>query len=208
MDFTRVKDLTGLRFTRWTVLEFDPASTNVAYWLCVCDCGVRKSVFGGDIKRGGSRSCGCLALEIVTQQSTCHGMTKHPAYGTWKQMRYRCQDPKNQGYPIYGGRGITVCTRWINFEYFWEDMGPSWKFGLSIDRINVNGNYELSNCKWSTAKEQAANRRTNITINTPRGPMIIAEASRQFGIPFNTIRQRVKAGWADSFLLKGGIGIT
>ena len=204
MDRSRVKDITGLRFGRWTALEFDPASTNVAYWLCVCDCGIRKSVFGGDLKRGGSLSCGCLMPERAGDRMRTHGMTQHPAYGSWRQMRYRCQDPKHSNYPLYGGRGIVVCRPWLSFEQFWKDMGPTWRDGLSIDRIDVNGNYEPSNCRWATSKEQGANRRDNVIINTPCGPMIVAEAARQFGLPHNTIVRRVRAGWPDSLLLLGG----
>jgi hypothetical protein len=116
-------------------------------------------------------------------------------------MRARCENPKSEGYELYGGRGITVCPQWSKFEAFWLDMGPTWKLGLSIERINNDGNYEPANCRWATAREQGANRRDNVVIQTSKGPMTIAEASRQFGIPWKTIGSRIRYGWKEADLL-------
>lgn len=112
-------------------------------------------------------------------------------------MRSRCEQPTAAGYALYGGRGIKVCDKWQTFEGFWEDMGPTWGEGLSIDRIDVNRGYYKGNCRWSTPKEQAMNRRTNHRILTPAGVMTIKEASERYGLTYNTISARIRYGWTD-----------
>lgn len=189
-------DLTGMRFDRWQVEGLDPASGKVKYWFCVCDCGGRKRVFGGDLKRRMSKSCGCLSKESRTERMTTHGMARHPAYRSWINAKGRCENPENDNYPIYGGRGIEMCRRWSeSFDAFWEDMGETWQSGLSIDRIDANGNYEADNCRWATPLEQANNRRTNMIIDTPKGPMNVTQAAAAFGMNRNALAGRIRAGW-------------
>src|SRR4051812_41466291 len=112
------------------------------YWHCVCDCGTKRAVFGADLKRRGSLSCGCLMRELASERAMAtHRMSRHPAYRTWIRIKVRCTNPNDDGHHLYGGRGIKVCSRWETFEKFWEDMGPSWVRGASIDRIDTNGDY-------------------------------------------------------------------
>ena len=111
-------------------------------------------------------------------------------------MRQRCSNPNSPKYYLYGGRGVKVCERWNDFKLFLEDMEPGYVSGLSIDRIDVNGNYEPSNCRWATAKEQANNTRQNAQIEYKNQVYTLAEASEKFGINAETIAYRIKAGWS------------
>jgi hypothetical protein len=137
---------------------------------------------------------------MVAARATKHGLTKHPAYSTYRAMRSRCENPRAAGYELYGGRGISVSPRWLKFELFWLDMGPTWKAGLSIERIDNDGNYDPSNCRWATPREQGANRRDNVTIQTPDGPMTVSDAAQRFGIERNTIYSRLRYGWKEAHL--------
>jgi len=123
-------------------------------WLCRCDCGGTKLAASGDLRAGHTKSCGCAPCG----RRPTHGMTNTPEYEVWRGMLQRCNRPNSINYHLYGGRGIAVCERWHKFENFYADVGPR-PPGLTLDRINNNGNYEPGNTKWSTRKEQAANRR-------------------------------------------------
>jgi hypothetical protein len=193
-------DLTGKKFNRWTVESLCEDSGKVKFWNCVCECGTRKRVFGGDLKRGGSKSCGCLMRETSAGRLRSHDMSRHRAYRNWIHAKGRCENPANEFYSSYGGRGIKVCERWSSFEAFWEDMGPTWKEGLTLDRIDNHKGYEPDNCRWATAMQQANNRWNNRIINTPNGPMTISQAARLFGIKRITLGQRVDANWPDDRL--------
>lgn len=197
----KVIDLTGKRFGRWTVEGLSHQVGSMLYWHCVCDCGTRRAVFGADLKRGGSVSCGCFMRERAREDKS-HGMTHHPAYRSWVYMKGRCENPNDANFYLYGARGIRVCEEWKDsFETFWQDMGPTWREGLTIERIDGNKGYEPSNCCWATRKEQAENRRTKRLIETPEGKMSVTKAAELFGLTRNTIFARISHGWPEHLLL-------
>jgi hypothetical protein len=149
----------GDRFGRWTVVSIEPPK-RLRRAICLCECGVERSVEVHALRRGQSRSCGCLHRDIVRSHTInqTHGRSKDPIYAVWRMMLSRCNNPNSANWQHYGGRGITVCERWRSFENFIADMGEK-PAGLSIDRIDNEGNYEPSNCRWATPKQQTANRR-------------------------------------------------
>lgn len=170
-------DLTGLRFGRLTVLKKIGVTNqgkrgSRSIWLCKCDCGKEKSVIRNSLVCGGTRSCGCLETETKKQTHLKHGMSKSRLWRIWCGMRERCNNPNNNDYQYYGGQGISVCEEWANKETGFEtfcnwSLNNGYSDKLIIDRINTNGNYTPTNCRWATRKEQSRNR--NITIKIPLG---------------------------------------
>lgn len=159
-------ELSGQVFGRLTVLAFDSVGKDYStLWLCRCECGNEKIIIGKNLVNGRTRSCGCKqggrsGLNGAVFRS--HGMTETPLYTAWVNMKGRCNNPNNPDYRIYGGRGIRVCDKWEgSFEAFYRDMGETWQQGLTLDRIDSNGNYEPGNCHWVPMSEQWKTRRSH-----------------------------------------------
>ena len=135
-------------------------------WKCLCHCGKEFIATGSHIRSGASYHCGCIKIAKIKKSNTKHAMTGTKEYKAWESMRRRCNNPSDKDYHRYGGRGICVCHAWEkSFEVFFNDMGFATTKNHSLDRIDVNGDYEPSNCRWATSKEQASNRRNNIYID-------------------------------------------
>lgn len=195
---SRVKDLSGLAFGRLTVkARAENDNHRRCQWICVCVCGKEKVVRGVDLQSGKTKSCGCYSLDRTKERATKHGMHKTRLYTEWMAMKTRCYNSHHQRYPIYGGRGITVCPEWReSFEAFrdWA-LANGYRDDLTLDRKDTDGNYCPENCRWATQKEQANNRRNTRLITYKGKTQTISQWSKETGIPHHIIAGRVSAGW-------------
>ena len=196
-------NITGQKFGRATVLGFSHINGQ-AYWSCRCDCGTEFVSAGFNLRKGITKSCGCLKRESGRNTKT-HGDSKTKFYSIWASMKSRISNENMPTFNTYGGRGITICAEWLNYQNFRSDMLRSYldhceKFGsgheTTVDRINNDLGYSLENCKWSTQREQNNNRRDNVLINYQGTPYTRQEASCKFGIKKETISKRLKLGWS------------
>ena len=157
-------NLTGEVFGRLEVISFaGHSSSGCRQWKCKCVCGNIVVVIAKNLRKGNTKSCGCFKLDRVITHGACLDGKVSRSYGTWRSMKQRCYNPKCNEYHNYGFRGVVMCERWLGedgFIHFLSDMGEKPK-GLTLERINNNGNYGPDNCKWATQKEQNSNKRTN-----------------------------------------------
>jgi hypothetical protein len=193
-------DLTGMVFGQLVAIEYSHNTpNNAAVWLCKCSCGVEKTISARSLVSGGTISCGCHGKSIIGKSTFVHGHAKRKGttseYRCWKNMKNRCYRESDPHYYLYGGRGITICESWLDsFENFIADMGrrPSEKH--SIDRIDVDKNYDPSNCRWGTLDQQSRNKRNNIWLEANGERMIMSDWAIEFGIAKETLRKQVKKG--------------
>lgn len=198
-------DLTGKRFGRLVVIQrMDNAKNRKLRWLCKCDCGKEKIILGYHLKSGHTKSCGCLRKEVTIKRlsiinkgneySLKHGRSKNDkTYTSWRHMKDRCTNSNHKYWKDYGGRGITVCDRWLGengFIHFLEDMeeAPS---GLTIERKQNDLGYFKENCEWATPEQQARNRRNNHYETYNGKTRLLVEWSAEIGIPYKTLYARI-----------------
>lgn len=183
----------GTRFGRLTVAgdaqpHLSPTGKPHRKLECVCDCGSNVQVFMDALRRGGTRSCGCLRTEVLSQRAT-HRQKGTAEYRAWRHAKSRCLNPNTSDFKNYASRGITICPEWRDsFEQFFADMGPRPSHKHSIDRINNEGNYEPGNCRWATRKEQNNNQRKSIQLQGDPLPV----AAEKMGINYHTIYNRLR----------------
>jgi len=187
----RVLELSGKQFGKLTVIRRSGSLRGKSVWQCICECGMTTVVKGVNLIKGVTRSCGC----IRGQNHRIHGKSNSSTYRSWSSMNTRCNNQNHQQWHNYGGRGISVCGRWRNFSNFLQDMGER-PVGHSIDRINIDGNYEPANCRWATPKQQMANSRKAILLTYNGETMPLKAVARRYGIAPSTLRQRIGKGWS------------
>ncbi|WP_230280280.1 hypothetical protein [Croceicoccus sp. Ery15] len=197
----RLIDMTGKKYGRWTIIcQAGNNSRGAALWSARCDCGTERTVLGADLRKSKSVSCGCYRDEKIAMVGRTHGRTRDCArqkrprlYNIWVMMRSRCLTSSNAGYARYGGRGIIICPEWSDFATFerWA-LDNGYRDDLTIDRIDNDGNYDPSNCRWADAKTQSRNR--NFVRRMPDGRMAM-DVAEENGIPVRTMRVRLSAGW-------------
>ncbi len=192
-----IAELTGQRFGQLVVIK-KSVWNGAKAWLCICDCGNKKTIPTSSLRSGCSKSCGCLQKKLASERAKLtktHGLSFHPLYKTWHHMIARCYDPDHHAYKDYGARGIKVCDRWKeSVEAFIKDMGirPN---GKTLDRKNNDGDYEPSNCRWATDEQQHQNTRgvREITLN---GVTLCASAwARRIGVSTSTVCRRLNKNW-------------
>nr|DAG62938.1 MAG TPA: hypothetical protein [Caudoviricetes sp.] len=204
-------DLTGQRFGRLEVLALaddyvSPKGCIKKCWLCICDCGNKTIVTSSDLKSGHTKSCGCLPKQIIGEVSRKHGKRHTKIYHRWLDMKQRCYNPNNSHYKSYGGRGITVCDEWKdNFQAFYDwAINNGYSDSLSIERIDVNGNYIPSNCKWIPMTNQARNKVNTIYFEYDGEIKTLAEWAEIKDVKYNTLLRRVRTGTKPEFMFYKG----
>ena len=189
-------DITGIKYGMLTVIKFSEMRKEKAYWLCVCDCENECVVVGNNLKNYHTQSCGCKHKDANFKRLTTHGMCKSSEYRIWSHMLERCSNNKAKSFKNYGGRGITVCEKWLTFEGFYEDMGDRPEV-LTLDRKNVNGNYEKDNCRWATQKVQQNNRTNNRVVTYLGSAKTVSQWSEEFNIKYKILYDRInKHKWS------------
>lgn len=192
-------DLTGKTFGELTVLKYSHMYKRQSFWLCRCSCGKEKIIMGANLKTDNTRSCGCLWED----KNSTHRESKTRLYKIWGSMRSRCCNKNNNCYKNYGDRGITICKEWEDFISFRDwSIKNGYTEELSIDRINNDGNYEPSNCRWTTAKVQSNNRRNTIHIIIDGVSHTISDWSEISGIKYINIINRYDRGDRGEKLLR------
>ena len=181
----------GRHYGRLLVLDVVESRPSGRYWKVQCECGQLKWVSANNLRSGSITSCGC-------GRHRTHGQYEHEMYSVWQGMLGRCNSPTHRSFHSYGGRGIKVCKRWLDFANFLKDMEPRPE-GTSLERKKNHLGYSPGNCHWATAKEQGRNRRDNVHVTYKGVKMTMAEATEKSGLKRDTIQYRIKAGWPDPF---------
>lgn len=196
------QDLTGMKFNMLTVMRRAPDKYNrkgypQKMWLCICDCGNEVIVRHYALLSGGTKSCGCYSKQRHLKQN---GLSHHPLYRKWQGMIRRCEKPNSHAYENYGGRGIRVCKEWRdNYLAFYEwaiNTGYAKGNGLSLERIDNDGDYSPDNCRWATYREQQNNKRRSRFVTYNGKTLTVAQWERETGIKRYTIIGRLNRGWS------------
>lgn len=207
----QVKDMSGLTFSRLTVVDFaetrKTGAGSTAYWVCRCECNAILTVNGSSLRTGNTKSCGCLESDLTRARNFKHGAAtrgvKSPEYTARWNMLSRCYNPASPHFDRYGGRGIGVCDRWrfgenllTGFDCFFADIGPRPDRNHSVDRYpDPDGNYEPGNVRWATQTQQVRNSTNATKIKLDGAPMSIADAAETAKVPYRLLQGRLRRGW-------------
>nr|DAJ74779.1 MAG TPA: PVL ORF-50-like family [Caudoviricetes sp.] len=200
-------DIIGQKFGRLTVIKIDHLKPRYnktgglkghrIYYLCQCDCGNTHIAGRDGLLRGSIKSCGCYKKEFAKQSFSKHNLTNHRLYNTWCHMKRRCYNPTDKAYKNYGERGICMCQEWKdNFENFYNwAISNGYKENLTLDRIDINGNYEPSNCRFATLKEQQNNKQNHFYITIYNRTQTLSEWCEEKNLNYGKILARIQSGW-------------
>lgn len=194
----KLKDETGKRYGRLTVLRREGKNiSEQATWLCLCDCGNKTVQAGISLRNGVVVSCGCYHAEVTAKINYKHGHSQKGIYRTYREMVKRCTNPAHIDWHNYGGRGIKVCQRWLDgLANFIQDMEPTWKEGLSIERRDNSGDYSLENCYWATQKQQNNNKRDNRLVEYNGRTQTMTQWAEERGMSCQALKSRLDKGWS------------
>lgn len=203
---SKVMDIKGQKFGRLKVLEFAYIKNYSSYWKCQCECGNIKYARGSSLKKGNVRSCGCLQKEMEGNNFRKHNLSNTKLWFKWNSMLGRCYGKKSQSYYLYGGRGIKVCNEWKkDFKKFYDWANANgYKDGLTIDRIDVNGDYEPNNCRWITNYEQSYNKRNTMYAYDGKRKYNVDELSKMYGLEKRLIRDRIRKNYPFKDIIYNG----
>ena len=191
-----MKNIIGNKYNKLTILELERKEKKNNHWRyyykCQCECGNIKTIERDAIVFGGSKSCGCAFKGMNAKHNLCNSRI----YKIYIDMKKRCYNEKNHNYKNYGGRGIKICNEWLNdFMSFYNwSLKNGYQNNLSIDRINVNGDYKPTNCRWATKEIQCNNKRNNVFYEYNEEKLTGTQISRKYGINYNTLRYRIRSG--------------
>lgn len=190
-------DLVGQQFGRLTCLKYEGRTKQYdALWLCQCECGNRCVTRAGALRGGHTLSCGCFRQERTRQSHLSHGRSHSKLYKVWTKMKERCANPHDVSYPYYGPHGIIVCREWLTFEPFqaWA-IAAGYQEGLTIERVNNDGNYEPGNCIWTTQAVQNRNKRNNIIVTFQGETRKLLDWADTIGVSRDILDNRLRKGW-------------
>lgn len=190
-------NIAGQKFHRLLVIERAPNRRRRIHWKCICECGNVSVVQSSSVTSGRTKSCGCLSREGHRTGPVTHGMSHTSEYKVWGSMKRRCNDPNHPAYEHYGGRGISYCVEWQEFAKFYQDMGARPK-GLTLDRIDNDGDYEPGNCRWATRFQQNNNKRRTRYVELNGERMSLTEAMKVTGCKLyrTAAFARIRNGWS------------
>lgn len=186
-NFMKQENITGKSFGHLTVISYFGIINKMGYWNCKCDCGKQKIVLGYSLTRGKSKTCGCQ-----TWKKQKHRKSNSKEYSSWACMLQRCTNPNVKSYKDYGGRGIKVCKKWESFNEFYGDMGDMPEWADSIERKEVDGDYEKSNCVWESKLAQAQNKRNSRWLEYEGEKYVMAEWTRRLGVSHSAVYNLLK----------------
>ena len=200
------KDLTGQKFGMLTVIcrandHIQPSGRKIVMWLCECSCNENKQVEvnASNLVNGKVISCGCVGRRKSSERLKTHGKCGSRIHTTYTNMKQRCCNPKCREYPQYGGRGVVICDEWLGEDgfmnfYNWA-IANGYEDSLSIDRIDVDGNYEPSNCRWANFLTQANNKQNTLKYDIGKGPQALSDLCRDYSLSKSMVWKRLKRGW-------------